>query len=93
MSGGGAEREGNTKSEAAPGSELSVRQRAYDAELDLNRPQDHGLNQSRMLNRLSHPGTPIIHFFKVYLLILRERERGLERQTERENTKQAPCCQ
>ena len=31
-------------------------------------------------------------FFKVYLFILREREQGRDRERDRQNPKQAPCC-
>ena len=48
--------------------------------------RDHDLSRSRTLNRLSHPGAPSYLFLREY-----EQGRGTER--ERENPKQALCCQ
>ena len=45
--------------------------------------QDHDLSQSRTLNQLSHPGTP------VYLFILRDSECGGESEKEGEGESQA----
>ena len=53
MSGGEAEREGDTGSEA--GSRLSTEP---DMGLEITDLRIMTLSQSRMLNRLSHPGTP-----------------------------------
>ena len=66
-SSGGAEREGDTESEA--GSRL----RAVGAEPDAGlKPTncDHDLSQSWTLNRLSHPGAPILGTFRQYALVL-----------------------
>ena len=53
-SGVGAEREGDTESEA--GSRLQAVNTEPEAWLELTELQDHDLSQSRTLNRLSHPG-------------------------------------
>ena len=53
MSRGGAERDGDTESEA--GSSLSCQHRAWHG-AQTPEPQDHDLSQSQTLNRLSHPG-------------------------------------
>ena len=55
MNGGGAEREGDTESEA--GSRLSCQHRALRG-AHTHRPWDHDLSWSWKPNRLSHPGTP-----------------------------------
>ena len=63
-------------------------------------PRDRDLNWSRTPNRLSHPGAPILFYFIYFLFFLIylfwEREstswEGAER-GERENPKQALCCQ
>ena len=54
MSRGGAERGGDTESEA--GSRL----RAISTEPNVNQ-RDHDLSRSRTLNRLSYPGAPRLH--------------------------------
>ena len=54
MNRGGGEREGDTESEAV--SRLCARAQCRARTHGL---RDHDLNQSRMLNRLSHPGTAI----------------------------------
>ena len=54
MSGGGAEREGDTEPEA--GSRL--RAISTDTGAQTHGLRDHDLSQSPTLNRLSHPGAP-----------------------------------
>ena len=62
---GGAEREGDTESEA--GSRLRAVSTEPNAGLELTN-QDHDLSWSRTLNQLSHPGAPGIrsHFICVW---------------------------
>ena len=55
MSGGEAEREEDTESEA--GSALSCQHRAW-CEARTHKLRDHDLGWSQMLNQLSHLGTP-----------------------------------
>ena len=62
MSGGKAEREGDTESEA--GSRLWADSTEPDARLKLT-DHDHDRSQSQMLNQLSHPGTPWKGFKKL----------------------------
>ena len=57
MSGGGAEREGSTESEAGSGLRA-----VSTAGLELT-DSDHDLSRSLLLNRLSHPGAPESFFF------------------------------
>ena len=53
---GEGQREKETQNlKQAPGSELS-------AQSPARGPRGHDLSQSRMLNQMSHPGTPIVHF-------------------------------
>ena len=52
----GAEREGDTESEA--GSRLRAGSTEPDAGGRTHEPRDHDLSQSRTLNQLSHPGAP-----------------------------------
>ena len=52
MSGGGAEKKGDTESEA--GSGLPAVSTEPDAGLGTHQQGDHDLSQSRTLNRLSH---------------------------------------
>ena len=58
MSGGGAEGEGDTESEA--GSRLRAISTEHNAELELTNHEimTRGEIKSQMLNRLSHPGAP-----------------------------------
>ena len=74
MNGGGAEREGDTESEAAPGSELSAQS---PMQARTHRPRDHDPSRSRKLNQLSHPGAPISHSFltstKAHISVLHRR--------------------
>ena len=60
MSRGGVEREGDTESEAAPGSELSAQSPTW---ARTHKLRDPDLSRSRTLNRLSYPGALI---FKVF---------------------------
>ena len=62
---GGAEREGDTESEA--GSRLWTVSTEPDVELELTNCEITYLSRNRMLDRLSHPGTPLQK-----LLILQE---------------------
>ena len=55
MSGGGAERGGDSESQAAPGSEPSAQTRRR---ARTHKPRDHDPSRSRLLNRLSLPGAP-----------------------------------
>ena len=77
MSGGGAERRGDTESEA--GSRLRAVGTGPDAGLEpTDQLRDHDLSQSRTLNRLSHPGAPlVIQFFKAKPIL-----RGLAKSTK-----------
>ena len=60
MSGGGAEREGDTESQA--GSRLQAVSTEPNAGLELMNCEIMDLSQRRTLNRLSHPGTLFIWF-------------------------------
>ena len=55
MSMGGAER-GDTESKAS--SRLQAVSTDPDVGARMHEPQDHDLSRGRMLNQLSHPGTP-----------------------------------
>ena len=61
MSRGGAEREGDTESEA--GSRLRAVSTEPDAGLEPTNREIHDLGPRRTLNRLSHPGAPTPHVF------------------------------
>ena len=52
MSGGGADREGDTESEAGLNCGAQTHGR------------DHDLSQSQMLNQLGHPGAPQVYNFE-----------------------------
>ena len=56
VSGGGAERKGDTESEA--GSRFRVVSTELDAGARTHRLRDRDLSRSQTLNRLSHPGAP-----------------------------------
>ena len=58
MSRGGAEREGDTESEA--GSRLRGISPEPDAGARTHEPRDPDLSRSRAPNRLSHPGAPLL---------------------------------
>ena len=66
-----------------------------------HKPWDHDLSRSQMLNQLSHPGTLLwlFDFFKDLFIYFWKREkvwvekRQRERRREREDPKQAACCQ
>ena len=101
MSRGGAEREGDTESEA--GSRLRAVSTEPDAGLKPTNCWDHDVSRSQTPNLLSHPGTPYLKkwfnlFKKIFLMFLfifeteRDRARLGEGQREREtqNRKQAP---
>ena len=62
MSRGGAEREGDHRIRSGLQA-LSCQQRARH-EAQTHELCDHDLNQSQMLNQLSHPGAPINTIFK-----------------------------
>ena len=55
---GEGQKEGDTESEEAPGSELD-RARSGGSNYE---PREHDLSPSRALNRLSHPGAPCVIF-------------------------------
>ena len=63
MSREGAEREGDTESEA--GSKLSAQSLICGAR--THKPQVHDLSQSRTLNRLRHPGAPLLGTLNIRL--------------------------
>ena len=104
MSRGGAEREGDTDLKQAPGSALS----AQSPTRGLNsRTASSWPGWSRTLNRLRHPGAPIVNilkilfqkkFFYVYLFLrqsdrVRAREGQRERETQIWSRLQALSCQ
>ena len=66
MSGGGADRERRTESEA--GSSLGAVNTELNAGLELTN-HDHDLSRSGTLNPLSHPGAPSFYFSNVYLFL------------------------
>ena len=63
MNGEGAEREGDTESEA--GSRLWAISPEPDVGAQTHRPRDCDLSWSRTLNRLSHPGAPTMCLFLI----------------------------
>ena len=68
-SGGGGEREEATESEA--GSSLRAISTEPTTRLEPVKLQDHNLIQSQTLNRLSHPGVPVIVIFKMSVVLTR----------------------
>ena len=58
MSRGGAEREGDTESEAAPSCQHRARRGAQ-----THDPRDRDLSRSRTLDRLSPPGAPTLDYY------------------------------
>ena len=64
MNGGGAEREGDRIQSRLQA--LSCQHRARRG-AQTHRPQDRDLSRSWPLNRLSHPGTPVIELLEDYL--------------------------
>ena len=57
-SGGGAEEEGDAESEAGSGLRAVKHRDRRGAR--THKPRDHDLSRSRTLNRLSHPGAPLM---------------------------------
>ena len=70
MSRGGAERQEDTESEAAPDSELSSQNPTWGSNSWTANSQTtrHDLSQSWMLNQLSHPGIPSVCAFLSYFV-------------------------